>query len=64
LSRSKRLARVASTRLLIESVFASIRGLHIDALLVGASPFFRSKRDQIAAVAARHAIPTLTEGRD
>jgi putative tryptophan/tyrosine transport system substrate-binding protein len=48
----------------IEVAFASISKLHIDVLLVGATPFFRSRRNQIAALAARHAIPTLAEGRD
>jgi putative ABC transport system substrate-binding protein len=48
----------------IETAFASISGLHIDVLLVGATPFFRSRRNQIAALAARHTIPTLAEGRD
>ncbi len=48
----------------IETAFASISKLHIDVLLVGATPFFRSRRNQIAALAARHAIPTLAEGRD
>jgi putative ABC transport system substrate-binding protein len=48
----------------IEAAFASISGLHIDVLLVGATPFFRSRRNQIAALAARHAIPTFAEGRD
>jgi putative tryptophan/tyrosine transport system substrate-binding protein len=48
----------------IETAFTSINGLPLDALLVGASPFFRSRRDQIATLAARHGIPTLAEGRD
>jgi putative tryptophan/tyrosine transport system substrate-binding protein len=48
----------------IETAFASISKLHIDVLLVGATPFFRSRRNQIAALAARHAISTLAEGRD
>jgi putative ABC transport system substrate-binding protein len=48
----------------IETAFATISGLHIDVLLVGATPFFRSRRSQIAALAARYAIPTFAEGRD
>jgi putative ABC transport system substrate-binding protein len=54
----------ASTENEIETAFASISRMHMDALLVGASPLFRSRRDQIAMLAARHAIPTLAEGRD
>jgi putative ABC transport system substrate-binding protein len=54
----------AGTENEIDTALASITGMHIDALLVGATPFFRSRRNQIAALAARHAIPTLAEGRD
>jgi putative ABC transport system substrate-binding protein len=54
----------ASTENEIDTAFASISRVHIDALLVGATPFFRGRRNQIAALAARHAIPTLAEGRD
>jgi putative ABC transport system substrate-binding protein len=42
----------------IGTAFASIGGAHIDVLLVGATPIFRGRRNQIAALAARHAIPT------
>jgi len=54
----------ASTDNEIDTVFDSIGGVHIDVLLVGATPFFRGRRNQIAALAARHAIPTFAEGRD
>jgi putative ABC transport system substrate-binding protein len=54
----------ASTENEIDAAIASISNVHIDALLVGATPFFRGRRNQIAALAARYAIPTLAEGRD
>jgi putative ABC transport system substrate-binding protein len=54
----------AGTENEIDTAFASIGGAHIDVLLVGATPFFRGRRNQIAALAARHAIPTFAEGRD
>jgi putative ABC transport system substrate-binding protein len=54
----------ASTENEIDTAFASISRVHLNALLVGATPFFRGRRNQIAALAARHAIPTSAEGRD
>jgi len=54
----------ASTENEIDTAFASISRVHLNALLVGATPFFRGRRNQIAALAARHAIPTSADGRD
>jgi putative ABC transport system substrate-binding protein len=44
-----------------EGVFASLVGLHADSLLVGADPFFFSRREQLVALASRHAIPAMYE---
>jgi len=54
----------ASTENEIDAAFASTSSVHIDALLIGATPFFRGRRNQIAELAARHRIPTSAEGRD
>jgi putative ABC transport system substrate-binding protein len=34
------------------------------AVLVGSDPFFNNERDQVVALAARHAIPAINEGRE
>jgi len=42
-----------------ETVFASLARLHVGALVVAADPFFGSQREQLTALAARHAIPAI-----
>jgi ABC-type uncharacterized transport system substrate-binding protein len=54
----------ASSELEIDTVFASLSRLRPAALLVGADPFFLTRRDHIVALAARHAIPTIYNQRD
>ena len=48
----------------IDAAFATISQIHADALLVAADPFFTGRRDQIVALAARHAIPAVYEARE
>jgi ABC-type uncharacterized transport system substrate-binding protein len=48
----------------IETAFANIVQAQCRALLVGADPFFNSRRGLIVALAARHAIPAIYEWRE
>ena len=54
----------ASTEREIDVAFATVTGSGVGALLVGSDPFFNSERDQVVALAARHAIPAIFEGRE
>jgi len=47
-----------------ETAFEAIVRNHADALVVAADPFFTSRREQLTALAARHAIPTIYEFRE
>jgi putative ABC transport system substrate-binding protein len=55
---------LASNECDIEAAFATAVQLHVGAMLVGADPFFNSRRDKIIALAARHAIPAIYEQRE
>jgi len=48
----------------IEAAFASFPSLHLDALVVSADPFLSSQREQLVALAARHAVPTIYAWRE
>jgi putative tryptophan/tyrosine transport system substrate-binding protein len=54
----------ANTEREIDVAFATGAQSGARALLVGSDPFFSSERDQVIALAARHAIPAIYEGRE
>jgi putative ABC transport system substrate-binding protein len=47
----------------IDAAFATLVQLHIGALLVGTDSFFSSRREQLVALASRHAIPAVYDSR-
>jgi putative ABC transport system substrate-binding protein len=47
----------------LDTAFASMAQSHVSALLVGADPFFASRREQIVSLAALYAIPAVYEQR-
>ena len=49
----------ASTEAEIDAAFASLLQLRAGALLVGADPFFFSRREQLVALASRYAVPGM-----
>jgi ABC-type uncharacterized transport system substrate-binding protein len=54
----------ASTEREIDTAFETATESRAGALLVGSDPFFSSRADQVVGLAARHAIPTIYEGRE
>jgi putative ABC transport system substrate-binding protein len=54
----------ASSERELEMAFAELARQQLKALMIGADPLFISNRDQIVALAARHAIPTIYGWRD
>jgi putative ABC transport system substrate-binding protein len=53
----------ASTDRDLDTAFAAIGNAQAGALLIASDPFFNSKRDKLAAEAARHMLPAISDGR-
>ena len=54
----------ASTAAEIDAAFGAMVELRVGALLVAGEPFFTSRRAQIVALAARHAVPAIYAWRE
>jgi putative tryptophan/tyrosine transport system substrate-binding protein len=47
-----------------DAVFATVTRLRAGGLVIGPDPFFTSQREQLAALALRHAVPTIYQTRE
>jgi putative tryptophan/tyrosine transport system substrate-binding protein len=54
----------ASTESEIDVAFATLVELHAGALVLPSDTFFNSRRDQLVALAARHAVPAIYDWRE
>ena len=54
----------ADSEVEIDAAFASLVEQHADALIVSANPFFDTRRDQLLALATRHAVPAIYAWRE
>jgi putative tryptophan/tyrosine transport system substrate-binding protein len=54
----------AGTKDEIDGAFDSLVQLHVGALVVGPDPFFNGQRDQLVALASRHAVPAIYPWRE
>jgi putative ABC transport system substrate-binding protein len=48
----------------IDAVFATLMKQQAGALMISADPFFNSRSEQLAALAARYAVPAIAQPRD
>ena len=48
----------------IDAAFASLVQMQVGALVVGSDPFFNSRREQLVALASRHAVPAIYPWRE
>jgi putative tryptophan/tyrosine transport system substrate-binding protein len=54
----------AATESEIDAAVATLVQLRAGALVIGADPFFNSRREQLIALASRHAIPAIYDVRE
>ncbi len=54
----------AGTEAEIDAAFTSLVQLRAGALVVASDPFFNSRREQLVALASRHAVPAIWEWRE
>jgi putative ABC transport system substrate-binding protein len=54
----------ASTERDFDGVFANLTQLRAGGLVIGGDPFFTGRQEQLAALVARHAVPTVYENRE
>ncbi len=54
----------ASSESEIDTAFASLVQLHAGALVVAGDPFLSSQREQLVALASRHAVPSIEARRE
>ena len=47
-----------------DTVFATLGQLRVGGLVIGSDPFFNSQTEQLAALAIRHAVPTIYQYRE
>ena len=48
----------------IEAAFATLPPQHVGALLVGADPFFDTRRERLVALASQHRVPAIYQFRE
>jgi len=48
----------------IEAAFAALAAQHVGALLIGADPFFDTRRQRLVALAAQHRVPAIYQFRE